>query len=106
MAVVFDNTYCHFQVSYITTNSQHEVFYDHTILQVDNTCSSIELSYTWNNLIQGEYQFSVVAFTSKGPGEAASLILSTLPSDGKLILYLSGISGNHSYVHMLQYTYY
>ena len=75
-----------FQVSYITTNSQHKIFYDHTILQVDNTCSSIELSYTWNNLIQGEHQFSVVAYTSQGPGEAASLMLSTLPNDGNFVL--------------------
>ena len=29
-------------------------------------------SYPWTNLaFQGEYQFSVVAFTSVGPGEAA-----------------------------------
>ena len=42
-------------------------------------------SYTWprNNLIQGEYQFSVVAFTSKGPGEAANLMFF---SNGKLML--------------------
>ena len=45
----------------------------------------MESSYTWSNLIQGEYQFSVVAFTSKGPGEAANLTLSTLPNNsGKL----------------------
>ena len=44
ITVVFDNTYCHFQVSYIMTNSQHEMFNDHIILQVDNTCNSI-LSY-------------------------------------------------------------
>ena len=42
----------------------------------------MESSYIWSNLIQGEYQFSVVAFTSKGPGEAANLILSTLPNNG------------------------
>ena len=30
--------------------------------------------YTWTNLVyQGRYQFGVVAFTSKGPGEAANL---------------------------------
>ena len=80
-------------MSYIATNSQHEIVY--TIIQVDNTCSSIESSYTWSNLIQDEYQFSVIAFTSKGPGEAASLTLSTLPNNGKLILYLSC---NHGYV--------
>ena len=76
-------------MSYTATNSQHEVFYDYAILQVDNTCSSIEPSYTWSNLIQGEYQFSVVAFTSEGPGEAANLMLSTLPNNGKIILYLA-----------------
>ena len=75
-------------MSYITTNSQLEVFYDYAILQVDNTCSSIEPSYTWSNLIQGNYQFSVVGFTIKGPGEAANLMLSTLPNNGKLILHV------------------
>ena len=31
--------------------------------------------YTWTNLVyQGIYQFGVVAFTSKGPGEAANLL--------------------------------
>ena len=42
------------------------------------------LSYTWIELIQGRYQFSVVASTSTGPGESASLMLSILPSNGKL----------------------
>ena len=74
-------------MSYIATDSRHEVFYNYTILQVDNSCSSIESSYTWSNLIQGEYQFSVVAFTSEGQGEAANLTLSTLPNNGKLIPY-------------------
>ena len=78
-------------MSYTATNPQQEKLYNYTILQVDNTCSSIESSYTWDNLIQGEYQFSVVAFTSKGPGEAASLMLSTLPNDGKLILVTMAI---------------
>ena len=73
-------------MSYIATSTQHEMFYNFTILQVDNTCSSIESSYTWSNLIQGEYQFSVVPFTSKGPGEAANLTLSTSLNNGKLIL--------------------
>ena len=71
-------------MSYIATNSQNKIF-DYAILQVDNTCSSIEPSYTWSNLIPGEYQFSVVTFTSKGPGEAANLMLSTLPNNGKLV---------------------
>ena len=57
---------------------------------MDNSCRcSIESSYTWDNLIQGEYQFSVVAFTDKGPGKAASLTLSTLPYNGKLIMQLA-----------------
>ena len=72
-------------MSYIGTNSQHEISYNYTILQVDNTCSSFELFYTWNNLIQGEYQFSVVAFTSEGPGEASILMLS---NNGKLVMQL------------------
>ena len=45
---------------------------------------NINLEYKLSNLIQGEYQFSVVAFTSKGPGEAANVPLSALPS--KLIV--------------------
>ena len=72
-------------MSYIATNPQHEIFCNYTILQVDNSSCSIESSYTWSNLIRAEYQFSVVAFTSKGPGEAANLTLSTLPNNGKLI---------------------
>ena len=31
------------------------------------------LSVIWTNLIQGSYQFSVVAFTRVGPGEFANL---------------------------------
>ena len=45
-------------------------------MQVDND-DSIELSYSWADLIQGTYQFRVVAFTAVGPGDATSLILST-----------------------------
>ena len=76
-------------MSYTATNTQLEIFYNFTIVQVDNTCSSIESSYTWSNLIRGEYQFSVVAFTSEGPGEAANLSLSTLLNNGKLIICAS-----------------
>ena len=50
--------------------------------QIDNSSDSTESSYTWTDLIQGRHRFSVVAFTSKGPGEAASLILSTLSNNG------------------------
>ena len=59
------------QISYVDTNSRGS---NSVILPADIN-SSIESSYTWTNLIQGNYQFSVVAFTSKGQGEAASLIL-------------------------------
>ena len=55
-----------------------------SILRVDNDVGNI-LSYTWTDLIQGRYQFSVVAFTRVGPGEAASLMLSTLPNNGKFV---------------------
>ena len=78
-------------MSYIATNPQQEKLCNYTILQVDNSSCSVESSYTWSNLIQDEYQFSVVAFTSKGPGEAASLMLSTLSNDGKLILVTMAI---------------
>ena len=72
------------QVSYSVVGLQSETFYNNSILKVDNSGSyCMESSYTWSNLIQGEYQFSVVAFTSKGPGEAANLMLSTLLNNGK-----------------------
>ena len=61
--------------------------YNSTILQIDIN-SDIDSSYTWSNLIQGRYQFSVVAFTSTGPGKAASFMLSvvyTLPDNGMLV---------------------
>ena len=46
------------------------------ILLVNN--NNTESLYTWTNLVyQGEYQFSVVAFTSQGPGDADSLIVDT-----------------------------
>ena len=69
------------QVSYTGTNSKGEIVSD-SIVQIS---SSINSSYTWpwSNLIQGEYQFSVVAFTHEGPGEAANLMLF---SSGKLML--------------------
>ena len=39
-----------------------------------NTAQSNDVtsSYTWIDLVRGKYQFSVVAFTSEGPGIAAS----------------------------------
>ena len=62
------------QVLYVGINSEGKIFHKFTIQQ--ESSSSNRSSYTWNNLIQGEYQFSVVAFTSKGPGEATNLTLS------------------------------
>ena len=52
------------------------MLYNSTTIVEDN----IESSYTWTNLIQGDYQFSVVGSTSTGPGEAASMMLSIMPS--------------------------
>ena len=69
------------QVSYIGTNPQGKITDDSAILTVDSS-DSAESFYTWSNLIQGDYQFTVVAFTAQGPGEAASLMLPKLP--GKL----------------------
>ena len=69
------------QASYINTNPQGKITSDSAILTVDSS-DSTESSYTWTDLVQGEYQFSVVAFTSKRPGKAASLMLPRLP--GKL----------------------
>ena len=52
---------------------------DFAMLLVNN--SNSESRYTWTNLsYQGRYQFSVVASTSKGPGEAATLIVDTQSS--------------------------
>ena len=46
---------------------------DSVIVLADN--NNALSSYTWTNLVyQGRYQFSVVAFTSAGPGEAAILM--------------------------------
>ena len=59
------------------------MFSNFTILPVTNGGGSI-LSYTWIGLIQGRYQLSVLASTSTGPGESASLMLSILPSNGNL----------------------
>ena len=67
-------------MSYIATSLQSETFYNYSIQQVDSSHGSDESSYTWSNLIQGRYQFIVVAFTSKGPGEASILMLPSLPS--------------------------
>ena len=74
---------------YSGINSQEGLFHDFIIQEVDSS-SSIESSYTWRNLIEGDYQFSVTAFTNHGRGETASLMLSTsstLPNNGNFILY-------------------
>ena len=60
------------------------MLYNFSILRVDNG-GDIILSYTWTDLIQGRYQFSVVAFTRVGLGEVANLTLSTLPTNGKIV---------------------
>ena len=62
------------QVSYISTDSQNY------ITQTANIDSSVDSSHTWIGLTRGQYQFSVVAFTSKGPGEVNSIGISTVPS--------------------------
>ena len=59
------------------------MLYNSIILQVDNGGGSI-LSYTWTDLIQGRYHFSVVASTRAGSGEAASLMLS-ISDNGKFV---------------------
>ena len=64
---------------YSAIDLQSEMVCNPPILQTDIN-SSIDLSYTWSNLIRGRYNFSVVAFTSKGPGETATFMLSILPA--------------------------
>ena len=66
------------QVSYSVVDLQSEMVCN-PVIQRAHIISSINLSYTCSNLIRGRYQFSVVAFTSQGPGEAVSFMLSTLP---------------------------
>ena len=56
---------------------------DYAIQTTDIDCS-IDSSFTWFGLTRGLYQFSVVAFTSKGPGDINSVNVSTVPS--KLII--------------------
>ena len=56
---------------------------------MNNNCSCIESSYAWTDLTQGEYQFSVIAYTGIGPGETASLMISTLPNNGMLIIIVT-----------------
>ena len=67
------------QVSYSIVDLQSEIVHDFITLLVD-VSGSVE--YTLSNLIRGRCQFSVVAFTNEGPGETASLMLSTLPDNG------------------------
>ena len=93
------------QVSYIGTNSQGEIFNDHDIRQADNSSSSI---YTWTGLMPGDYEFSVIAFTSRGPGDPAVIPVEL----GKLIISLKSLFlykinqlGNHGCSDLL-YAYY
>ena len=74
------------QVFYSGINSLDEIFHNLTILQVDNGGGST-LNYTWTDLVQGRYQFSVVASTSIGPGETANLMISTLPNINSKLLF-------------------
>ena len=55
-------------------------------LQTVDLDSSIDSSLTLIGLTRGQYQFSVVAFTSEGPGDIDSVKVSTVPS--KLIIYV------------------
>ena len=60
-------------------------------VHVKNNQGSLYIKFAisvWTNLIPARHQFSVVAFTSKGPGEAVTLMLSTLPDNSKLKLLL------------------
>ena len=65
-------------MSYISIDSQN------CIIQTENIGSNIDSSHVWIGLTQGQYQFSVVAFTSQGPGEDDSVNVFTVPS--KLIM--------------------
>ena len=78
------------QVFYVGVTLEGEIFHSFAIQQIDNSSDNTESSYTWSDLIQGRHQFSVVAFTSKGPGEAASLMLSTLSNNGNYCAMLIG----------------
>ena len=70
------------QVSYVIISSQRS---DSVIVSADN--ANTLSSYTWTNLVyQGRYQFSVVAFTSAGPGEVAILIYNV--QSGKHLIQL------------------
>ena len=68
------------QVFYIRIGTDSQNY----TLQTTDRDSSINSSHTWIGLIRGQYQFSVVAFNSKGPGDIDSVKVSTVPS--KLII--------------------
>ena len=67
------------QVSYVNTNGQVPNI---TVIQVDNGGDST-LSFTYNDLSQGTYNFIVVASTANGTGEAANVTRSII---GQLII--------------------
>ena len=67
---------------------QGEQFYNYYVVQQVDSSNDINSSYTWTDLSQADYQFSVVAFTNKGAGETARLMLPRLPINGKLLSYI------------------
>ena len=57
-----------------------------SVIELANNDSAAS-SYIWTNLVyQGTYQFSVVAFTSAGPGEVAILMFNV--QSGKHLIQL------------------
>ena len=74
---------------YVSVNSEGKIFQNFTIHNIhkEDNSSNIRSSYVWTDLIPTRHRFSVVAFTSKGPGEAATLMLSTLPVKSVVYIY-------------------
>ena len=71
---------------YVGINSDGKIIHNFAIQNIhkEDNSSNIRSSYVWTDIIPARHQFSVVALTSKGPGEAATLMLSTLPDNSKL----------------------
>ena len=82
---MYNNAYYHRYLILLQTHKVKSCMIPLYIMLVDNGGSN-ELSYQRDDLIQGIYQFRVVAFTRTGSGDAASLILSTLFNEGKFII--------------------
>ena len=54
---------------------------------VNQSADSDNIVYTWHNLVyRGRYQFSVIAFTGEGPGEAANLMFNA--QSGMLLIII------------------